>query len=293
LTHLLKKLIIWPIIDLLTRKPSAYITVKKGQKNIKDKGSLIRDHIINMSYWSKTAETGSALCISDILAVLYFKILHINPKKPDDFDRDRFLLSKGHGASALYAALAERGFFSVDKLKKYRVNGGIFHGHPSKEVAPGIEISSGSLGHGLSIGAGMALVLKKSLPKRKVFVLMGDGECNEGSVWEATMFIASHKLNNVIAIIDDNGFQGFGKTSDVHTMDLATKFKAFGWQIFHVDGHNPVQLEKILNKAKTSSRPCVVIAKTITGKSIPNIENTLHAHYYIVDEKTHKNHHEK
>ena len=262
-------------------------------KNTKDTGILIRSHVIDMSYKSKTAETGSALCISDILAVLYSKILHINPKKPDDFNRDRFLLSKGHGAAALYATLAERGFFPVKDLERYRVNKGLFHGHPSKNIARGIEVSSGSLGHGLSIGAGIALTLKKTFPKRKVFVLMGDGECNEGSVWEAVMFIKTHKLSNVVAIIDDNGFQGFGKTSEVHKMDLDKKFKAFGWNVLKVDGHNHAKMKDTFIKATKSKEPTVVIAKTIAGKGIKHIENTLLAHYYIVDEKTYKETNEK
>ncbi len=246
-----------------------------------------------MSYISKTAEVGSALCISDILTVLYFLVIKVNEKKPNDLKRDRFILSKGHGVAALHATLAERGFFPADDLKKYRTDGGLFHGHPSKNIMRGIEVSTGSLGHGLSIGAGMALTLKKDAPDAKVFVLMGDGECNEGSVWEAVMFIKTHKLNNVVAIIDDNGFQGFGKTSEIHNMDLSKKFSAFGWKVLKVDGHDHDKLKKVFMQSLKAKTPTVIIAKTIAGKGIPHIENTLLAHYFTVDEKTLKENNEK
>ncbi|HBD25112.1 MAG: hypothetical protein A2566_02245 [Candidatus Zambryskibacteria bacterium RIFOXYD1_FULL_40_13] len=267
--------------------------MKKRLNDTEKTSCRIRSHVVDMSYRSKTAEIGSALCISDILTVLYFNILNINPKKPKDEKRDYFVLSKGHGAAALYATLAERGFFPTNKLEKYRVNDGIFHGHPSRGSAPGIEVSTGSLGHGLSIGTGIALTLKKENPKVRVFVLVGDGECNEGSIWEATMFASTHKLNNLVAVIDDNGFQGFGKTREIHKMNLEQKFKSFGWKVLKTDGHNHSQLKKTLTEARNQSKPTVVIAKTIAGKGIPHIEHTLLAHYYVVDEKTHKNHYAK
>jgi transketolase len=241
----------------------------------------IRRAIVEMARQSKAPDAGSALCIADILAVLYFKILKINPQKPKAPERDRFILSKGHGAAALYAALAERGFFPASHLKKYRTNGGIFHGHPSFGASPGIEVSTGSLGHGLSIGAGMAWELKKSRPNVKVYVLLGDGECNEGSVWEAAMFAATHRLGNLIAIIDKNKFQGFGETRRVHDMDFAKIWSAFGWKVFSCDGHNLKDLEMKLKRARQSQKPSVVIADTVAGKGIPAIENSLVAHYYI------------
>lgn len=254
-------------------------------KDLKKTSNIIRRHIIEMSYRSKTAEIGSALSIADILAVLYFKILRINPKTPHDPKRDRFILSKGHGSAALYAALGVRGYFPEKDLERYRVDRGRFHGHPCRDAAPGIEVSTGSLGHGFSIAAGIGLALKKDKLNSKVYVLIGDGECNEGSIWEAAMFIASHRLTNIIAIVDDNNFQGFGKTSDIHTMDIAKKFKAFGWEVRHANGHNHASLVKALTK-KVGLRPTVIIAKTIAGKGISKIEKTLLAHYYIPDEKT-------
>jgi len=239
-----------------------------------------------MSYRSKTAETGSALSIVDILTVLYFSILNIDPKKPEKKDRDRFILSKGHGAAALYAVLAERGYFKTSELATYRVDHGRFHGHPSRDAAPGIEVSTGSLGHGLSIAAGIALSLAKDEPRSKVFVLLGDGECNEGSIWEAAMFVNTLQLPNIIAIVDMNGFQGFGTTTAIDPTDLQKKFQAFGWTTLTVLGHDLHALEEVFNKAREINRPTVILAKTITGKGITEIEKTLLAHYYVVDENT-------
>ncbi len=246
----------------------------------------IQKHTIDMAYRSKTGELGSALSISDILTVLYFRILRIDPKKPKDPKRDWFILSKGHGAASLYATLAMRGFFPLKKLLGYRTDGGTLHCHPCSFAEPGIEVSTGSLGHGFSIAAGIALALKDK--KNKVFVLLGDGECNEGSVWEAAMFAVSNKIHNLIAIIDDNKFQGFGKTSEVHNMDLAKKFSSFGWKVLKVNGHDLKALEKTLKEASKSTKPAVVIADTVSGKGVPHIENTLLAHYHVLTDKTYK-----
>jgi len=263
-------------------------STKAKQPDIEAIGKEMTRLIIEMSYRSKSAEVGSALCISDILAVLYFRIMHIDPKKPGHPNRDRFILSKGHGAAALYAALALKGFFPKTHLKGYRVDKGIFHLHPCSSAAPGIEVSTGSLGHGLSIGAGIALSMKVDCPDRKVFVLIGDGECNEGSIWEAAMFASTHNLNNMIAIIDENKFQGFGETKKVHTMNLAKKWSAFGWEVFRSNGHDAKELEKVMLQAKESDRPALILADTISGKGIPKIENTLLAHYFIPNEETYK-----
>lgn len=244
-------------------------------------GAKIRELVIEMSHRSRSGETGSALCISDLLAVLYFKTLHLNPKKPTDPKRDRFVLSKGHGAAALYATLALRGFFSKNMLLGHRVNGGTFHGHPSKDTAPGIEVSTGSLGHGLSIGVGMALALKNT--RSKVYVLIGDGECNEGSIWEAVLSAGALKLPNIVAIIDDNKFQGFGPSKERNPFDIGEQWKAFGWSVLRVNGHDCSALEKVLGKAAAAKKPIVVIADTIAGKGVPSIEGTLGAHYYVPD----------
>jgi len=256
-------------------------------KKLQGLATQVREHIIEMSYGSKSAEIGSSLCIADILITLYFAILDIDPKQPERPDRDHFVLSKGHGAAAMYATMALRGYFPETELKRYRVDGGRFHCHPCRSASRGIEVSTGSLGHGLPIAIGMALTMKSEWPNKKVFVLVGDGECNEGSIWEAAMFASSHKLSNVVVIIDDNKFQGFGATDKVHPVDLSAIWTAFGWNVLEVDGHDIVLLEKVLLKAKRRrDRPTVVIAHTISGKGIPHIENTLGAHYYTPDEIT-------
>lgn len=250
--------------------------------NLNDVASKIKSLSIDMSYKSKTGHLGSALSISDILTVLYFKVMNIDPKKPKDPKRDRFILSKGHGVASLYATLALRGFFPIEELDKYRTTGGRFHGHPCFESTEGIEVSSGSLGHGLSIGAGMALSLKQLGKKSKVYVLMGDGECQEGSVWEAAMFSFTHKLNNLIAIVDANGFQGFGKTKEIQSRPLASMWRGFGWKVINCNGHDTVSITKSLLTAQKSTTPSIIIAKTISGKGVPLIANSLRAHYHIL-----------
>lgn len=242
-------------------------------------GEAVRKLVIEMSHRSRSGETGSALSISDVLAVLYRKVLRVNPNRPRDPKRDRFVLSKGHGAAALYATLALRGFFPLKSLLGHRVDKGIFHGHPSRSAAPGLEVSTGSLGHGLSIATGMAYALKNS--DSRVYVLIGDGECNEGSVWEAALFCGRERLPNIVAIIDDNKYQGFAASRDINPFDLGRQWAAFGWDILKVDGHNPRALEAAFKKAKRAERPVAIIADTVSGKGIPAIEGTLGAHYYV------------
>lgn len=242
-------------------------------------GEEIRRHVIVMSQRSASGETGSSLSISDLLAVLYFRILRVDPRQPEDPLRDRFVLSKGHGAAALYAALALRGFFSKKLLAGHRVDAGTFHGHPSRGSVPGIEVSTGSLGHGLSIGVGMAVALKDK--GSYVYVLIGDGECNEGSIWEAVMFAGNSRLKNIIVIIDDNKFQGFGMTRETNRLDLGTQWASFGWQVHRVDGHDPAALVRVFLEAKKNDKPSVIIADTVAGKGITAIERTLAAHYYV------------
>lgn len=243
----------------------------------------IRSHVLNMALRSKTSHLGPSLCIADILAVLYFRILDIRPEDPNWAERDRFILSKGHAAASLYAAMALRGYFPAEELHKYCVDGGRFHGHPCRHAAPGIEFSSGSLGHGLSAAVGMALGLAGTT-NAKVYALLGDGECNEGSVWEAAMFAATHQLSNIVAIIDANKYQGFSATHDIDRMDLAKKWEAFGWRALEVNGHDLGELEAQLRIAKESKEPTVVIAHTISGKGMRTIEDTLLAHYQVPDQ---------
>lgn len=247
-------------------------------------GSEIRRLVVEMSHRSHSGETGSSLSISDLLAVLYFKTLRLDPKKPNDPKRDRFILSKGHGAAALYAALALRGFYPQKTLLGHRVNGGVFHGHPSRGAAPGIEVSTGALGHGLSIGVGMAYAIKDT--KSKVYVLIGDGECNEGSIWEAVLSAGALRLPNIVAIVDENKFQGFGAAKENNPFDSALQWSSFGWQVLRVDGHDVKAIEKTFEKAAKAKKPVVILAATISGKGVPAIENTLGAHYYVPDAQT-------
>jgi transketolase len=262
---------------------------KTTKKELTELSKKIKELIIELAYKSHSGEVGSALCISDIIATLYFRVMNVDPKNPEDLSKDHFILSKGHGASALYITLALKGYFPKKLLQGYRIDGGTLHLHPCSSVAPGVEVSTGALGHGLPIAAGMALGLKTSHPKSKVFVLVGDGECNEGSNWEAVMFASTHNLSNLITIVDNNGFQGFGETKVVHSIDLGKAFKSFGWQVLKANGHDLGDLEKVMSQAKEAKKPTVIIADTVNGKGIPEIENTLKAHYYSPDHKVYRN----
>jgi len=264
----------------ITRKKRA----RRERQSICEIGKKIRLLVMQMSERSKSGETGSSLCVSDILAVLYFRVLKIDPKHPRDRLRDRFVLSKGHAAAALYATLALRGFFSRKLLAKHRVDGGTFHAHPSFGAAPGIEVSTGSLGHGLSIGAGMAEALQKT-PAR-VFVLLGDGECNEGAVWEAARHIGALQMPNIVAIVDDNRFQGYPLAREKRRADLAKMWASCGWHVFSVDGHDVDALERAIRAAAAFKAPAVVIARTVSGKGVAEIEHTQGAHYYVADTTT-------
>ena len=221
---------------------------------------------------------GSALSIADILAVLYGNILHIDPHHPTAADRDRFILSKGHAAVALYAVLAERGFFPLDWLKSYGECASQLLGHASHYL-PGIEMSSGSLGHGLPVGCGIALALRADQRAARVCVLMGDGELNEGSVWEAMAFAAHQRLANLTVIVDCNAQQGFGTTSEVLDMEpLAAKWQSFNWCVHEVDGHDHPALAQALAPLG-ACHPTVVLAHTVKGKGVSYMEDQLAWHY--------------
>jgi len=247
----------------------------------------IRKIIINMHAASNSSHLGSALSCVEILTALYFKILNIDPSSPQDSNRDRFIMSKGHAASALYATLAKRGFFPLSLLNEYGVDGGRLPCHVSKGCAPGVEVSTGSLGHGLSIGAGICLAAKHDMKNHRTFVLLSDGECDEGSVWEAALFAKQHKLDNLIAIIDYNKIQAFGKTKDVLDLEpFAEKWKSFGWRVKELNGHN---IQNILNSLEKvpfiKGIPSVIIAHTVKGKGISFMENNLLWHYRSPNEQ--------
>ena len=241
----------------------------------------IRKKILEMKFASQGSHIGSALSCVDILTVLYFKILNIDSKNPRSENRDRFILSKGHAGSALYSTLAKRGFFPESELENYCKNGTKLSCHSTRGCLPGVEVSTGSLGHGLPIGAGMALAGKKDGKKHRVFVLMSDGECDEGSNWEAALFASHHKLDNLIAIIDYNKLQALGKTNEVLNLEpLKDKWTAFGWRVAEVNGHNFSEMEAILEKVPfEKQKPSLIIVHTIKGKGVSFMEKKLEWHY--------------
>jgi transketolase len=238
----------------------------------------IKKSILHMTHYSKSSHVGSCLSIVEILYTLYFRILRVDPCNPGLNERDIFILSKGHGSAALYATLAERGFFPLEYLDRYYVDGGLLPGHLDREAVPGIEVSSGSLGHGLSIGIGMAIANRTVHNPGRVFVLLGDGECNEGSVWEAVMLAATLKLDNLTAIVDFNKLQSFGRCNEVIDQNnLAARWSAFGWDAHDVDGHNVAVLERLLSAPQHG--PKAIIAHTVKGKSVSFMEDRLEWHY--------------
>jgi len=249
--------------------------------NTLDLAQRIRRHAILMANRGGSSHIGSALSIADIVAVLYGRILKVYPEKSDHPNRDRFILSKGHAGSIIYAVLAEMGFFSLNKLKTHYQNGSDLSGHISHKGVPGVEFSTGSLGHGLNIGAGMALSAKLDRKTFRVVVLLSDGECDEGSNWEAIMFASHHKLNNLIAIVDYNKIQSLASTKE--TLDLepfAEKWRSFGWCVKEVDGHDHEKLQNVFFKLPfDKEKPSVVIAHTIKGKGVSFMENSVLWHY--------------
>lgn len=243
----------------------------------------IRRFVIQMAHASGASHTGSALSIVDLLAVLYFKVLDVDPEHPEKPDRDRFILSKGHASAALYATLAERGFIDKSLLKTYYLDGGTLPGHVDFTAVPGIDASAGSLGHGLSLGAGMALALRHDQAGSRVFVLMGDGELNEGSVWEALMFIPHRQLRNITVIVDCNNYQGYGASADVLNMSpLDQKLAAFGWQVVVINGHDFAEIENAL-QADSGEKPRIVLANTVKGKGVSFMEREFIWHYKSPD----------
>ncbi len=256
------------------------------EKQLITKTLKIRKTIIQMLAPIESHHIGCSLGIVEILTVLYFKILHVDPKKPNDPKRDIFILSKGHAGAAVYATLAERGFFSKKILAGYDRDNGTLTEHIAMLV-PGVEFSTGSLGHGLPVGAGYALSLLNDNKKNKVYVLMSDGELNEGSNWEAIMFSNHHNLNNLIVIADFNGYQGYSSTKNVINLSpFFKKISSFQWNVYQVDGNNLNDLIKVLIKANTqkNGKPHFIIADTIKGKGVSCFEGKFESHYKPVDE---------
>lgn len=240
----------------------------------------LRARAVSMVHRSKASHLGSCLSMADLVACLYWDTMRIDPFRPDWAHRDRFFMSKGHGAALLYATLAERGFFPVEELEQYCRSGSRLTGHVTSGV-PGVEFSSGSLGHGLPVACGVALASKReSLPFR-AFVLASDGELDEGSNWEAILFAPQHQLDNLVLIVDYNKIQSFGRTKDILDLDpLADKFKAFRWAVREIDGHNMQEIVTTLQSLPfESGRPNALIAHTVKGKGVSFMEDLLHWHY--------------
>lgn len=243
----------------------------------KEKACAIRTDIIEMLHEAGSGHPGGSLSCTDILSALYFGgVMQHDPEDPKDDARDRFILGKGHAAPALYATLAEAGYLPVDELKTLRKLGTRLQGHPDSNLLPCVEVSTGSLGQGLSIAAGLAAGLKLDGKQNRVFTLMGDGECQEGQVWEAATFAAFHKLGNLIGIIDINGLQIDGHVEDVCACgELKDKFAAFGWEVYEVDGHDVDALIEVLSQLKASDTdvPKLVVARTVKGKGVSFMED--------------------
>jgi transketolase len=241
----------------------------------------VRIHALKMTSSGKSSHIGSILSMADIISVLYGSVLHFDVSDPKSSDRDRFILSKGHAGAGVYAVLAESGFFDPELLAGHYQNGSIFSGHVSHKGVPGVELSTGSLGHGLGVAAGMALAAQRKDQRHKIFVLLSDGECDEGSNWEAILFAAHHKLGNLIATIDYNKIQSLGPVSETLALEpFAEKWRGFGWNVIEVDGHDHLALKSAYAEAAALfNQPSVVIAHTIKGKGVSFMENSVLWHY--------------
>lgn len=239
----------------------------------------IRRHGVEMTHLSGGSHIGAILSVADIVAVLYTDFLKYDPQNPNWNERDRFILSKGHAGASIYAALAESGFFDVKELKTHYQNGSRLSGHVSHHV-PGVDFSTGSLGHGLSAASGMAYALKKDGKLSRAFVVLGDGECNEGSVWEAALFANHFRLNNLVAIVDHNRMQSLDYNENTLEIEnLASKWQAFGWNVIEIDGNDHLQLKEAFKQTEKSLKPSVIIANTIKGKGISFMEMDILWHY--------------
>lgn len=235
----------------------------------------IRQGVIEGTFHAKSGHPGGSLSIADLLAYLYFVELNVNPENPAGKNRDRLVLSKGHAAPALYAALAHKGFFSPDELKTLRSINSRLQGHPNMNDTPGVDMSTGSLGQGISTAVGMALAAKKTGASYRAYAILGDGELQEGQVWEAAMFAGHNKLDNLVAIIDSNDLQIDGRVSEICSVcPIADKFEAFGWHTFEMDGHDFEQMEEVFAAARlVKDKPVAIVMTTIKGKGVSFMED--------------------
>ncbi|MHB8449156.1 MAG: transketolase [Mycobacteriales bacterium] len=249
-----------------------------------DLARAVRRDVVLMTAQAHSSHVGSCLSVVDILAVLYSGILSIDPHEPEHPNRDRLILSKGHAAAALYAVLAERGFFDRALLARHCADGSTLCGHVSHVGVPGVEFSTGSLGHGLPVAAGMALAASRSNPRWHVYAVLSDGECDEGAVWEAALFAAHHGLDNLTAVIDYNGLQSLATVADTLALEpFGDKWRAFGWDVVEVEGHDHNQLYQALLPTD-GGRPRCVLAHTTKGKGVSFMEHSVLWHYRSPDD---------
>lgn len=262
---------------------------EQTKKMLKQTACKVRIGIIDAVHSAKSGHPGGSLSIADILTYLYFEKMNIDPTNPKMTDRDRFVLSKGHAAPALYSVLAHRGFFDVELLTTLRHIGSILQGHPDMKHIPGVDMSSGSLGQGISAAVGMALSSKHFGDNYKVYAILGDGEIEEGQVWEAAMFAGNKKLDNLTAFVDYNNLQIDGTVEEVNSpAPIDKKFEAFGWHVITIDGHDFDQIEDALNQADMIiDKPCAIIAKTIKGKDVSFMENAVGWHGSAPNDEQH------
>ena len=247
----------------------------------RDLANRVRVHAVKMTSRGGSSHVGSALSIADILAVLYGVVMNVDPHQPQKQERDRFILSKGHAGAAVYAVLAETGFIPVEKLATHYQDGSDLSGHVSHKNVPGVDFSTGSLGHGLPVGAGMAYAAKLRHDRHRTFVLLSDGECDEGSNWEAILFAAHHRLDNLVAIIDYNKIQSLAPVAETLALEpFADKWRSFGWSVVEVDGHDHHKLISALSTIPAESdKPTCLIAHTMKGKGVSFMENSVLWHY--------------
>ena len=250
------------------------------KKECLDLARKVRLHCLNMVYRGKSGHIGSMLSTADVYSVLYPRVLNVFPEQPEKESRDRFILSKGHGGAALLATLAERGFFPMEWLNGYYQDNGKLSGHISHHI-PGVEFSTGSLGHGLPVACGMAMAAKQAKKTHRVFCMVSDGDLNEGSSWEAIMLAGQHRWDNLIMLVDYNRLQALGASEDIIDLEpLAPKLEMFGWKVAAVDGHDCEAIEDVLLKLPLESgRPSAVIFKTVKGKGVSFMENDYKWHY--------------
>lgn len=253
----------------------------KARKNeLKKIACKVRMHVVEGTYNAKSGHPGGSLSVTDTLTYLYFDRMNVNPENPSDPGRDRFVLSKGHCAPALYGVLAEKGFFPVEEIKNLRKIGTFLQGHPDMKKTPGVDMSTGSLGQGISAACGMALSAKLSGDNYRVYAVLGDGESQEGEVWEAFMFASHYKLDNLCIVIDNNGLQIDGAVDEVMSLgDIKSKLSAFGFNVIEIDAHDYDQIESAFDAAESvKGKPTAIIQKSVKGKGVSFMENKVNWH---------------